>query len=259
MSIESPTNREEFISHCKKRVSFLTVNITPDQEKILVEKAKKKFLASHRDATEKQFVMHLITPQDIANGFFVTPPEVWQVNNVLSYRSAVSMTAATIANIDASTAFFSGGTPTSNGWRIPIGPEDTLTSPIVNYWLAKQNASLYDSHFNREDLFRWSRVTRHIQIIGNGRLKPDHYLVYEAEMSLENEERFWQVEWFIEYTVNLFKKQWGENLTKFSNVELPGGITLSGPELKAEATERIKELEEELFSEHTDFQMIYIS
>lgn len=50
------------------------------------------------------------------------------------------------------------------------------------------------------------------------------------------------------YATALIKKQWGENLKKFSGVQLPGGVTLNGQVIYEEAIEEIKTIEQEMQS-----------
>ena len=46
--------------------------------------------------------------------------------------------------------------------------------------------------------------------------------------------------WLKEYWVSLVKYQWGQNLTKYSGVQLPGGITLNGDGIKEEAKRELE-------------------
>ena len=50
-----------------------------------------------------------------------------------------------------------------------------------------------------------------------------------------------------EYLTALLKRQWGINLKKFEGVQLPGGVTLNGQKIYDEATEEIKEMEEQIY------------
>lgn len=254
MSIENPTNQDEFIQHCKAGLSFLRINVTPDQEKITLRKAKAKYLDFHRDSTETVFVKHMIQKTDLDRGFFETPPEIHEVHNLLSYRQARSLTNELFYDMEIKYSLYNSG---NSGYS--VSQHDTKTSPLISYWLYRMDAGLYQSHFNRDDLFRWSKTSRRLVVEGNRDLKVGEFIVYEASKSLEDEERFWQSEWFIAYYTALLKKVWGENLTKFSNVELPGGMTLNGQGFKDEATSEIERLEEELLSTHSDYTMIYIS
>ena len=51
--------------------------------------------------------------------------------------------------------------------------------------------------------------------------------------------------WLKKYATAKVKYQWGENLSKFQGIALPGGVTLDGQQLKQEAQEEIQRLEEE--------------
>jgi hypothetical protein len=51
--------------------------------------------------------------------------------------------------------------------------------------------------------------------------------------------------WLKKYATALVKYQWAENLSKFSGVALPGGVTLDAERMKTEAQEEITRLEEE--------------
>ena len=50
------------------------------------------------------------------------------------------------------------------------------------------------------------------------------------------------------YATALIKRQWGENLKKFSGVQLPGGVTLNGQQIFEEALQEIQQIEEEMQS-----------
>ena len=51
--------------------------------------------------------------------------------------------------------------------------------------------------------------------------------------------------WLKRYATALVKYQWGENLSKFQNIALLGGVTLDASQMKSEAQEEIQRLEEE--------------
>ena len=56
----------------------------------------------------------------------------------------------------------------------------------------------------------------------------------------------WGDRFLKKYATALIKMQWGNNLKKFSGVQLPGGVTLNGKEIYDEAVEEINHLEEEM-------------
>jgi hypothetical protein len=62
-----------------------------------------------------------------------------------------------------------------------------------------------------------------------------------------------------EYLTTLFKIQWGQNLSKFNGIQLPGGVTLDGQRILAEGKEEKLALEEQMkagrWSSPLGFQM----
>jgi hypothetical protein len=48
------------------------------------------------------------------------------------------------------------------------------------------------------------------------------------------------------YATSLIKRQWGQNLSKFSGTAMLGGVTLNGPELFTSALAEQQKLEEEI-------------
>jgi hypothetical protein len=57
----------------------------------------------------------------------------------------------------------------------------------------------------------------------------------------------WNDRFLKKYATALIKLQWGNNLSKFSGVQMPGGVTLDGVRIAEEARTEIKEVEEDLY------------
>ena len=52
--------------------------------------------------------------------------------------------------------------------------------------------------------------------------------------------------WLKQYATELVRYQWGSNLVKLVGVQLPGGVSLNGDAIMAEAKENLNLLEEEM-------------
>jgi hypothetical protein len=52
--------------------------------------------------------------------------------------------------------------------------------------------------------------------------------------------------WLKQYTTELFRKQWGNNLIKYQGTQLPGGTTLDGGRILDEAKSNIEILLQDL-------------
>lgn len=57
----------------------------------------------------------------------------------------------------------------------------------------------------------------------------------------------WDDRFLKAYATAKIKQQWGSNMKKFGGIQLPGGISLNGKEIYDEATEEIKDLEEQMY------------
>jgi hypothetical protein len=56
----------------------------------------------------------------------------------------------------------------------------------------------------------------------------------------------WADRWLFLYCTALIKKQWGNNLKKYTGMQLPGGVSFNGQQIYQEAVEEIKDLENEM-------------
>lgn len=83
-------------------------------------------------------------------------------------------------------------------------------------------------------------------------LKEGQWVVMETFVNIDPEEDFktWGDRIFQNLATAYIKRQWGENLTKFSGVQLAGGVQLNGDAILADAKAEIERIE-------TDFIMKY--
>ena len=56
----------------------------------------------------------------------------------------------------------------------------------------------------------------------------------------------WNDRFLKQYATAKIKKQWGENLKKYGNIQMPGGVVLNGKEIWDEADQEIQRIEEEI-------------
>jgi hypothetical protein len=83
-------------------------------------------------------------------------------------------------------------------------------------------------------------------------LQADSWLLVEAHRLLDPTDatEMYNDMFVKRYATALMKKQWGQNLIKFNNVQLPGGITLNGRELYTDALAEIEKIESEVLSKY---------
>jgi len=99
-----------------------------------------------------------------------------------------------------------------------------------------------------EKNIRFSRVTN--KLYGDFQwskdLNVDDYLVLEVYRILDPEtyKEIYNDRLLKKYITALVKLQWGNNLSKFSGVQLPGGVEFNGQRILDEAREEINSIEE---------------
>ena len=122
----------------------------------------------------------------------------------------------------------------------------------IDFMLNTAPAIRYNKHRNRLYLdIDWKRIERNQ---GRG----DQYLLAEV-YEVADPEIFGQVYqdmWLKRYATTLVKEQWGSNLKKYENTELPGGVTINGQALYDEARQEKETLEEELRNSQLEIDSI---
>jgi len=61
----------------------------------------------------------------------------------------------------------------------------------------------------------------------------------------------WGDRWLSRYATALIKKQWGTNLTKFTGLQLPGGVQFNGEKIYNDAVEEIEKMEQEMINSYS--------
>lgn len=125
---------------------------------------------------------------------------------------------------------------------------------LSNYYTQKLNVEHIDFLLNTAPAIRFNQYRSRLYLdvdwnrIKTGKSRGDFYLlceVYEqADPELTGE--VYKNTWLKRYATVLAKQQWGSNLKKYQNTELPGGVQLDGQGLWDEANAEKQELEEEL-------------
>lgn len=81
----------------------------------------------------------------------------------------------------------------------------------------------------------------------------NNWYLFQGYKELSNDDfnTIWDVQWVKDYCTQLFKRQWGENLKKYDEVQMVGGVTVNGQQIWDEADGEIKELKEDLELKYT--------
>ena len=121
---------------------------------------------------------------------------------------------------------------------------------MTNYYMIRQYFETLDMVVNTGMLveYRWSQKQDRLFLdLDPAKIVEGNYILIDCYRML-NPEEFTQVyndRWIKPYTTALIKRQWGQNLIKFQNVQLPGGVSLNGEKIFADAEKDIAMLKAE--------------
>jgi len=79
------------------------------------------------------------------------------------------------------------------------------------------------------------------------------YLLVEAYEVVDPEVYVdvWKDQWLMRYATALIKRQWGSNLTKFTGMQLPGGVQFNGEKIYNDSIQEIEKLEAEMINSYS--------
>ena len=268
-----PATRQQLIDYCLRRLGapVLEINVDDDQIDDLVDDALQYFGERHFDGVERMYLKYQITQGDIDRG---------RAKNT----DGVGIVTTTATSVDTGAgSFTSSFYETSNFIQIPdsvTGIEKIFkfdTSSISGGMFSlKYQLFLNDMYnFNSVELLQYAMVKRYLEDIDfllttdkqvrfnkrQDRLYLDidwgaqsagNFMVIDCYRAL-NPDSFTQVyndSFLKRYLTALIKRQWGQNLSKFRGVKLPGGIELNGGEILQQAEQELSDIKSRMSMEY---------
>lgn len=265
-----PSTRQELIDYVKRQLGapVLQINMDDDQVDDIIDNAIQFFQEYHYDGIEKMYLKHLITADDVtrfsstdASQSTLDPDSATWVNrenfieipdHVIGISRVFGLTSAFASNEMwgfANQYFLMDIFSFSAGYSF-------ANFDLENYYMVKQFFETIDMVVNTGSLvdFRFNKRQDRLYIdIDRDRLKEGNYIVIECYRALDPEtwSQVWNDSFVKRYATALMKRQWGQNLIKFNNVQLPGGITLNGRQIWEDGDAEVKDLESRMLTEYS--------
>jgi hypothetical protein len=122
------------------------------------------------------------------------------------------------------------------------------SSSYQYYWIARTHIRMLELILVGQNPIRWSKHMNRLYIDMNWRgqeIAAGVWFIVECDRVLDPDEftDVYNDMWLKEYATQLIKRQWGENLKKYGNYTLPGGMVIQGDKIWAEAVQDIARLE----------------
>ena len=232
------TSRSDLIDYCLRRLGapVIEINVDTAQVEDRIDDAFQFYREYHFDAVEKIYLKHEITAQDITNQYVELSDAVVGVERVFPF-----MNKSTGTNIfDIKYQILINDLYSLMSTDLIYYTEVRQELELINQLLVGQKPIRFNRHMNRLFIdMDWAAdvVPGTFIIVECWRiLDPDVFTDVYNDMFLKR------------YATALIKRQWGDNMKKFSGVQLPGGVTLNGEIVYQEAVEEIRQIETEIQS-----------
>ncbi|NWJ43959.1 hypothetical protein HX837_07160 [Marine Group I thaumarchaeote] len=129
---------------------------------------------------------------------------------------------------------------------------DFSSTSIVHYELTMRHLDFLDHILVGEKPYRFNQHQNrlYIDMDWNEAVSADEYMIIECYRKLDptTYTDIFDDIYLKRYATALIKRQWGQNLSKFSGTAMLGGVTLNGPELFSAALADQQKIEEEIRS-----------
>lgn len=268
-----PSTRQELIDYCFRQLGapVLEINVDDDQVDNLVDDAIQYFNERHYDGVEKMYLKYQITQDDVDRG---------KASGTNGVGIVTTTGTSNITGYGTTTFSFYEN---SNYIQVPdsvIGIEKIFkfdTSSISGGMFSiKYQLFLNDLYyFNSVELLQYSMVKSYLEDIDfllttdkqvrfnkrQDRLYLDidwgsqdagDFLVLECYRALDpaSFSQIYNDSFLKRYLTALIKRQWGQNLSKFKGVKLPGGIELNGGEIYQAAEQELSDIKSRMSMEY---------
>jgi hypothetical protein len=234
----TPTTKAEFKEYCLRKLGkpVIEINVDDDQVDDRIDEALRYYYDYHFDGSDKTYYKHAVTQTDVDNKYITLPENIIGAVSVFSIGDP-SVRADDLFNIR---------------YQIALNDLYTLTNvSVVPYYMVMEHLALLTEMLVGKVPIRYARHKDRLYIDTDwGNLRVGSFLLVEAYEIVDPAvyTDAWNDRWLQNYAAALIKRQWGSNLTKFTGMNLPGGVQFNGEKIYNDAVDEITKMEQEMIS-----------
>lgn len=219
-----PNSRATFKEYCLRKLGkpVIEINIDDDQLDDRVDEALRFYYDYHFDGTERIYLKYQVTDQDIANRYITLPDniigavEIFPIGNALNINNIFSIR-----------------------YQITLNDLYSLTSvSMIPYVMEMTHLQFLEQLLVGKQPIRYNRnanllyIDQDWTIIDSGDYMIVHcFQVIDPDVYV----RAWS-DWQLQVlATSLIKENWGEQLSKFQDMPMSGGMKFNGQRIKEEA------------------------
>lgn len=265
-----PSDREEFRDYCLRQLGapVLEINVDEDQIDDRIDEAIQYYQEYHFDGIERMYLKHQFTAEDVErfqqtdefSGTIDPDGSEWKnrknfievPDHVIGIEKVFGVTSNFARNDMwgfSNQYFLMDIFSFSAGYT--FGHFD-----LANYYMIKRYFEDIDMVINTGALVQYrfnKRQDRLYLDIDVDRIKEGNYLVIDCHRALDPDEwcQVYNDSFLKKYATALIKRQWGQNMIKYNNIQLPGGVTMNGRQLWEDGDAEVKDLESRMLTDYS--------
>jgi hypothetical protein len=236
-----PTDRASFVAFCRRQCGepVIQLNVDPLQVDDVVDQALQFYYDYHYDGSDKTYIKHQVTANDVISRSIPVPANVIGVVQVfdIGYGGLIS------GSVSGDNLMFTFQYQYALDAIAGMG---TTGIELTPYYLTRlQMAGIQEMLIGKQPI----RYNRHMDTLfidmDWGRVPVGQYIIIEAYQVIDPNvfPKVWSDRWLQEYVSAKIRRVWGMNLTKFVNMQLPGSLQFNGEKILSDANQEITDLE----------------
>ena len=237
-----PASRQEFKEYILRKIGapVIQINLSDEQIEDRIDEAISFWNDYHYSGSEHVYLKHQLTETDISNGYIELPDAVYQ--RLLGVTRVWDMGVS----ISSGTGMF------NVSYQFVLNNIQDITGySMSNYYMTMQHLQFIQEVLVGKPMIRYNKHVNKIHLdMTMSKLTPGNYIVIEGYDIIDEAlySDMWNDRWLQNYATVLVREQWGLVLTKFTNMQLVGGVQFNGDQILSEAKADRKEMEEQAIS-----------
>ena len=252
-----PSTKATLKEYCLRALGkpVIDINVDDDQVDDRIDEAVQYFAQYHVDGVERMYLKYKVTAADITRMTTNASESVTDNSVTTTYERADNFLVVPSAVISVVNVFPLSDRANLNMFDVRYQLRlndlyDFSSTSIVHYEMTMRHLDFLDHILVGEKPMRFNHLSNRlfIDMDWGTDITAGEYLIIEVFRKLDPDTYtdIYDDIYLKRYTTALIKKQWGQNLSKFSGTAMLGGVTLNGPELFSTAIQEQRQLEDEI-------------
>ena len=258
-----PTTKATFKEYCLRALGkpVIDINVDDDQVDDRIDEAVQYFAQYHVDGVERMYLKYKVTADDITRMTTDVSESVTDNSVTTTYKRADNFLVVPSSVISVVNVFSLSDRANLNMFDVRYQLRlndlyDFSSTSIVHYEMTMRHLDFLDHILVGEKPMRFNQLSNRlfVDMDWGTDITAGEYLIFEVFRKLDPDTYtdIYDDIYLKRYATALIKKQWGQNLSKFSGTAMLGGVTLNGPELFSTALTEQQKLEEEIRSNYEE-------